>query len=78
MKKLMQKGMKKATLLMATVVLLATTGCASFFHGGHGPRFVEQQSYLYEGKDVHQVINDMISQHKANQEKETQLVTSLN
>ncbi|WP_025563039.1 hypothetical protein [Psychromonas sp. SP041] len=84
MKKLMQKGMKKATLLMATVVLLATTGCAPFFHdgpgGGGGPRFAEQQSYLYEGKneDVHQVINEMISQHKANQEKEIQLVTSLN
>ena len=85
MRKSMQKGMKKLTLLMTTIVLLVTTGCAPFFHGGrHGghnvPKFAEQQSYLYEGKneDVHQVINEMISQHKVNQEKETQLVTSLN
>ena len=82
MRELMKKGMKKVTLLMATAVLLVTTGCAPFFHGGPGggPRFAEQQSHLYEGKneDVHQVISEMMSQHKVNQEKETQLVTSIN
>lgn len=81
----MRKSMKKATLLMATVVLFATTGCAPFFHGGPGGgggghRFAEQQPLLYEdkGEDVHQVINEMMSQHNVNQEKEIQLVTSLN
>ena len=85
MRESMKKGMKKVTLLITTIVLLVTTGCAPFFHGGrhgghNGAKFAEQQSYLYESKteDVHQVINEMISQHKANQEKETQLVTSLN
>ena len=76
----MKKGMKKITLLTVTVALLATTGCAPFFHGGGGggPRFANQQSYLYEGENVHQVINEMMSQHKTNQQKETQLVSSLN
>lgn len=52
-----------------------------FFHGGGGdPRFANQQSYLYEGKNenVYQVINEMMSQQESNQGKEMQLVSSLN
>ena len=81
----MIKSIKKVTLLMPIVVLFATTGCAPFFHGGPGGgggghRFAEQQPLFYEnkGEDVHQAINEMMSQHNVNQEKEAQLVTSLN
>ena len=51
----MNRSMKKVMIVMVVGTLMTTTGCARFFHGGHGgkssghgTRFVQQQALSSE------------------------------